>query len=201
MRVVCLSCFDESKRDSLTAIEKVKQWIELLKKPSEFIQIGNTKNLLDALSDQTTLKGVDVLILAAHGYSDGNFQMRDGTAAAASDVVGALKKGALPEKAVLFVFACNGAKSGELLSLFPANGRGPRMIFGATRLALSNPMKNAIKSVVEAVQADEMDVDRAKSIADNEKACQIDAATNKVTSHETPFLCVLWGPNERYAPG
>ncbi len=203
MRVVCLSCFDEAKSNDHGAIEKVRQWVEGLKEPFDgrFISIGNGARLFRALSDRTELNDVDVLILAAHGYSDGDFQMCDGGHAAASEVVRALKTGALREKAVLFVFACNGARSQELLSLFPSDGRGPRMVFGATRLALSNPMKNAIKRVAAALAGGKLDIECAKLIVDSEKACRTDGATDKPTLPEEPFLCVIWGPNERYAPG
>lgn len=202
MRVVCLSCFDESTPKDFAAIEKVRLWIERSDGPSNrhFLQIGNRRELLDALSHPTKLRDVDVLILAAHGYSDGDFHMRDGNKAAASDVVGELRKGALPEKAVLFLFACNGAKSTALQSLFPANGRGPRMIFGATRLALSNPMKNAIQDVAAAHDPGKLNVDRAKAIVDERLACRVDGVTQKATPPEEPFLCVIWGPNDRYPP-
>jgi len=203
MHVVCLSCFNTND----PAIQKVQQWLKAWEKSSnghhtsKFVQVGSGQELLEELSNQND---VDVLILAAHGHEDGNFQMADKGALAASDVVEALKRGGLPGNAVLFLFACNGAKSDKLRSLFPANGRGPQLVLGATRLALSDPMRDAIKSVVTARERGPMTVTDAKTIVDEEEAgLVVSVSPLKVSPSKTRFLCVLWGPepNNRYPPG
>jgi hypothetical protein len=121
MRVVCLSSFDESQEKDRTAIEKVKQWIDRLEKPAEG-QLTPIKTQEELLENLKALTDVDLLILAAHGYPNGDLRMRDGARAAASDLVAALKAGALAKKALLFVFACNGILSPAFPSLFPRKG-------------------------------------------------------------------------------
>ncbi len=114
----------------------------------------------------TRLRNVDALILAAHGYSGALGTPSD--KATPSEVVGALKKGKLPKKAILFIFACSAATSHELKAFRPKKGRGPRMVFAATRLCGSHPMRDALESVVKAVIKDngegKLDADFATSI-------------------------------------
>ena len=127
--------------------------------------------------------------------------MRDGNKAAASDVVlGELRKGALPEKAVLFLFACNGRVDCVAVALSCERARATNDLWGDP-LGSLDPMKNAIQDVaVAAHDPGKLNVDRAKAIVDERLARRVDGVTQKATPPEEPFLCVIWGPNDRYPP-
>jgi hypothetical protein len=189
VRVVCLSGLVETEGDDQDVLQCLNAVVGEFREALsyQFTPIDRPAELVIALSDKG-LSDADVLILAAHGYG-GDLKMRDGNLAASADIFAELKKGALPNDAILFVFACSGATSPSLLAFVPAAGRGPRMVFAATRGCPSHPMRDALRCVVRAVIERNLDPGCATRITEDNKGCEWDG--KKWRGPPTKFLRVI----------
>lgn len=195
MKAVCLSCFADTDEQ---AINDVKNHMKDLN-GSTFRRVKDSAQLKQDLTDAALLDDVDILILVAHAYDNGEqLMMRDEKMVPVSEVVTALKAGKLPEKAIFLVFACNGGMSRHWHELFSA-GQGPKLIFGPTRLARSVPLMNALIQAGDGLLRKGLPKDR-------EEACAVArsflARNADGSGSPTPFLGVLWGAStaDAYRP-
>jgi hypothetical protein len=188
MKAVCLSCFAVKDEQ---ALNDVKNRLGDLN-GSTFRTVKNWAQLKQDVADPALLEDLDILILAAHAYGTGEeLEMRDGTRVPVGDVVAALKAGGLAEKAIVFVFACNGGMSGHWHRLF-STGKGPKLVFGPTRVARSVPLANVLIDATHGLLRKGLPKDRheACAVADRFLAPDRDGSGPK-----TCFLGVLWGPS------
>ncbi len=189
MKALCLSCFSDADEERI--LNDVKNRLTALD-GSTFRPVKDSAQLKQDLADSALVKDVDLLILVAHAYDAGEaLKMRDEALVPVSEVVTALKAGGLPEEAILFVFACNGGMSRHWHQLF-SPGRGPKMIFGPTRLARSVPLANVLIRAEGGLLRGGLPKDRDEACSVVHRFLARDADGD---GPETPFLGVLWGPS------